>query len=489
MNYAALSTDIKKSSINWAADSTWMETAVNYHNSIIEAVVNQNKNQIIQPTLLPNAPEGDAYTYFFKHQNLKTLRELVINMGLEIQCMLDDKRNSETPLTIKGYSGKPDFKGQIYIRIGIAFSQEAPFTYYFCRFGPDEYDCRNNRGTVTGKDKSMSYRGSVITMSELAEQKADYKYVPLDKDDTDKCNLKCMMAPSITECYVEDNKFLFRNIVQLCEVPQISIRINDRSSSKPVKGYCIFVEYKRALKDDLVKTNPYARELISKEYASVHYDANTAIQRWLNRHDNYKGGLVKEKRDSSSMYVIKRDGEDQNTIVRDMVDLYETMLYLLNDLPNGSSIGVAFGSMQEKTVTRNNKSFYDYFQTTVNNAARMAMLDFSYASKWGFRQKNGHTNRLAFTSQNNMTKVIEKLLDANVFISIDKIPLKSLNAGNNETITCISSASKGWEPLREGDKVKVNGQLSKISKPSDNGKTYKVDGIRKQLPRRDIIKL
>tara|TARA_Y100000389_G_scaffold110532_1_gene107636 strand:+ start:26793 stop:28217 length:1425 start_codon:yes stop_codon:yes gene_type:complete len=474
MNYAALSTDIKKSSVNWALKSTWMEQAVSYHNAIIEKIVGEYTT--INPKLLPNCPEGDAYTYFFKHEDMETLRRLVVTVGLRIQSELHNERGQDfSPLTVTDYVGEPEFKGKIFIRIGIAFGVEAPFEYYFCRYRPNSSDCRNYNGKVMGKGKVTSYRGTVISMSELAEQRADYKYV-MGKE---------MMVPSITECYMDDGH-KFRRIAKVVDFTPLNIQMG-RSNSTEITGYCIFVEYKRALSDDLVKTNPYMREMIGKEYASIHFEANSAIDEWLAGHENYEGGLVKEKRDSSSMYVIKHKGS-ANPKAKNMISLYKKMLILLSDLPFGSCIGVAFGKMQEKTVTRLNNTYYDYFQTTVNNAARMAMIDFSYASKWGYRVKNQHINRLAFTSD-NIDKVITGLLDADVFLSVDKVPLKTLNAGGNDTITVISSASKGWETLREGDKVKFRASSTKktLKKASNDGTTYRIGNQR--VPRRDLIKL
>ena len=121
MNYAALSTDIKKSSVNWALNSEWMEKAVSYHNKIIETVVGEYTT--INPKLLPNCPEGDAYTYFFKHENMETLRSSVIEIGLRIQSQLHNERDRDSPLTVTDYVGEPEFKGKIFIRIGVSLSK------------------------------------------------------------------------------------------------------------------------------------------------------------------------------------------------------------------------------------------------------------------------------------------------------------------------------------------------------------------------------
>ena len=39
MYWAALSTDIKKSSVNWNGLPLWMEKAVQYHNTLLESCV------------------------------------------------------------------------------------------------------------------------------------------------------------------------------------------------------------------------------------------------------------------------------------------------------------------------------------------------------------------------------------------------------------------------------------------------------------------
>ena len=96
MYWTALSTDIKKSSVNWSGLPSWMQNAVQYHNIIIETVVKRYKKVYnphgVECKLLPNAPEGDAYTYYFNHTNMDELREFVIFLGTDIQKIFDEVR-------------------------------------------------------------------------------------------------------------------------------------------------------------------------------------------------------------------------------------------------------------------------------------------------------------------------------------------------------------------------------------------------------------
>ena len=94
MYWAALSTDIKKSSVNWSGLPNWMQNAVQYHNIIIETVVSvsndrhNNFGKTVTCELLPNAPEGDAFTYVFHHNNMDELKEFVILLGTDLQYVL-----------------------------------------------------------------------------------------------------------------------------------------------------------------------------------------------------------------------------------------------------------------------------------------------------------------------------------------------------------------------------------------------------------------
>ena len=67
MYYGAISTDIRKSSTNWNLFPEWMQKAVNYTNNITEFVFNDCN--LFNGIILPNSPEGDAYTFYYRHEN------------------------------------------------------------------------------------------------------------------------------------------------------------------------------------------------------------------------------------------------------------------------------------------------------------------------------------------------------------------------------------------------------------------------------------
>ena len=69
MYYGAISTDIRKSSTNWNLFPEWMQKAVNYTNNITEFVFNDTN--LFNGIILPNSPEGDAYTFYYQHENQK----------------------------------------------------------------------------------------------------------------------------------------------------------------------------------------------------------------------------------------------------------------------------------------------------------------------------------------------------------------------------------------------------------------------------------
>lgn len=553
MYWAALSTDIKKSSVNWNGLPLWMEKAVQYHNTLLESCVewyNKNKENGTSVELLPNAPEGDAYTYLFTNSSLRKLRQFVIELGLDIQQQLAEKRRkNNTRLSVskceklveqlkkeKGSLKKQGIKtedidkilyntynlfqtkkyyGGIYIRIGIAFSDQPPIPYSFNRY----------RGGSAG-EVSKSYRGGVITMAEKAEEKADYdlKTHVIDKanirnDDESNINTE----PVLKECYMEDGALKFKDVfhpekiriqeqTEACDKKSegsrrgglslnedeavalakdfmerfnvlgnyVDEKLDEKvlylkdNGAKSVKGFCVFVEYHPVLSDALASANPYTKTLINKEYIDIHNKANKCIDDFIantrNTQENnyYKGGLVKQKRDSTSMFVILHNTE--KTPVNRLVSgharyLYETLSKLLTSLPVGSSIGIAYGNMKELEMERYGEgTFMDYFQASVNLAARMVMRSWSFSTKWGITDKNNNHNRIAFTSKDNdLTKKLETNIEvAKIPFTLEHIPLSALNAGGSDTILCISSRFTGWNALKVGDKVKRDNDRGEI---------------------------
>ena len=77
MFFAALATDIKKSSTIWANLPTWMLLAVNRTNNITEYIINMTKKDNITQYILPNSPEGDAWTVMYSCEDQEELKKHV----------------------------------------------------------------------------------------------------------------------------------------------------------------------------------------------------------------------------------------------------------------------------------------------------------------------------------------------------------------------------------------------------------------------------
>jgi hypothetical protein len=520
MYWGALSTDIKKSSVNWNGLPKWMERAVQYHNTLLETCVEwyiKNNKTGTTVELLPNAPEGDAYTYLFTNNSLLKLRRFVISLGIDIQKMLNKQResasmrlsvskcnrlldalNAEAGADLEKFNTYRLFQtkkyyGGIYIRIGIGFSADPPIPYNFNRY----------RGGIKG-NQSHSYRGGVITMSEKAEELADFDY----KSYTDEGNVE--YEPVLKECYMEDGIRKFKDVYKpekKMESENANCRTRARSTgaieqllqhpptneprdtmgwsgleskvqgaltqkdeylktntAKSVNGFCVFVEYHPVLSDTLARTNPYTKTLIDKEYIDIHEKADECILSFIKNtidvrlRNYYNGGLVKQKRDSTSMFVILHEivGVTQATIAKHAATLYEELSKLLASLPRGSSIGIAYGEMKELEMKRPDEgTFMDYFQASVNLAARMVMRNWSFSTKWGITGENDNHNRIAFTSKRtDLTEKLETNVEGRTIpFTVEYVPLSALNAGGPDTIMCISSKYTGWRALKVGDIV------------------------------------
>ena len=592
MYWAALSTDIKKSSVNWSGLPNWMQNAVQYHNIIIETVVSvsndrhNNFGKTVTCELLPNAPEGDAFTYVFHHNNMDELKEFVILLGTDLQYVLDKlrepysvkkvlrgngsnrndneelndkepekhkklqrkimlrgddlieelkKQNGEVKEKFETYKlfQKKEYFGGIFIRVGVAFSEEAPIPYTFKRY----------RGANNSSSKiSKSYRSGVICLAEKAEEKADYKPISrLEGDDV-------KVSPVIKECYLENGERKFRDLfekdgnelqksnvkkgrnqkgrnrrrgsikssglnVDLTNVPKsrqedvlgaVKEALKgdlDPEKVQKVNGFCVFVEYERALKDKRVMESPHLKTLIEQEYIDIHVKANQVVKNFIDGKEGkgFRGGLVKQKRDSTSMFVILQNKETME--IKSLIDpstkLYQKFSKLVSSLPIGSCIGFAYGTMKEITMKRGEEgTFTDYFEDCVNLAARMAMRDWSYTTKWGMVGENEHHNRVAFTSKKketnrNLIRTVATRLEVDkVPFTYDHVPLSALNAGDDTTIECISTKFVGWERFRIGDIVKMNtGNRKKHEIEGDFGDYFKLDGIKELKAREELTKV
>jgi hypothetical protein len=571
MYWGALSTDIKKSSVNWNGLPSWMEKAVQYHNTVLETCVLYHEKNMGNGTtveLLPNAPEGDAYTYLFTNSSLSDLKQFVINLGLGIQKMLhrlreegDTKlsvskcnsllkalREEVKPLKDQGIK-KEDidkklyntyrlfqtkkYYGGIYIRIGIGFSDTPPIPYSFNRY----------RGGTKG-EQSQSFRSGVITMAEKAEELADFDY----KSWTTKNDIE--YGPVLKECYTEDGIMKFKDVFKpekKTEQEEASCKLNpnlerrnaittfkgftgmdlseedkrlktleslvnkalkkkqkelDKKKAGDATGFCVFVEYHPVLSDELATANPYTKTLINKEYIDIHNKADECILSFIRTKSTqsegttkryYKGGLVKQKRDSTSMFVILQQiNPSMYTTARHTATLYADLSKLLASLPRGSSIGIAYGKMKELTMTRDKEgTFTDYFQTSVNLAARMVMRNWSFSTRWGITDENDNHNRIAFTSdEEKIPGMVETQVETrNIPFTVERVPLSALNAGGSQTIMCISSKFTGWKALKVGDTVGTKDDTNTGEIIEDMGDTFRIDfgrGNRQTLKRSQI---
>ena len=556
MYWGALSTDIKKSSVNWNGLPSWMEKAVQYHNTLLETCVlyyKKNKENGTTVELLPNAPEGDAYTYLFTNSSLSDLKQFVIGLGIDIQNMLHDvRKNGDTKLSVSKCDSllkalqeeveplknqgikKEDidkklyntyrlfqtkkYYGGIYIRIGIGFSDTPPVPYRFNRY----------RGGEEG-EPSQSFRSGVITMAEKAEELADFDYKPYLSEESSE------YGAVLKECYIEDGTMKFKDVFELekkteqeeasCTfkyklkrrdaatsfkgfegmerddtdkrlaelLPVVTKALDNKQTdlktniAEDVTGFCVFVEYHPVLSDELAISNPYTKTLINKEYNDIHNKADECILSFIRTHSTrtygttkkyYKGGLVKQKRDSTSMFVILQQITPKNaTIARHAATLYEDLSKLLASLPRGSSIGIAYGKMKELTMTRDSEgTFTDYFQASVNLAARMVMRNWSFSTRWGITDENDNHNRVAFTSnKKDIPGMVETVLEERkIPFTVESLPLSALNAGGSETITCLSSKFTGWKALKVGDIVGTKDDKNTGEIIKDMGDTFRV---------------
>tara|TARA_B110000008_G_C16977482_1_gene566564 strand:+ start:2411 stop:4198 length:1788 start_codon:yes stop_codon:yes gene_type:complete len=591
MYWAALSTDIKKSSVNWSALPKWMQKAVQYHNKIIETVVDTTKikyNKIgVECKLLPNSPEGDAFTYVFSHTDMNELKEFVILLGTDLQTVLhklrncnegegknDDNAKLQCKIILKGGELKKqlekeypldkgskmnskkneeikekrkklqqelethEYYGGIFIRVGIAFSEEAPIPYTFKRY--------RGKNVYSGK-VSTSYRSGVVCSSEKAEEKADYEMVSRlqGKDIKEQSVIK--------ECYIEngerkfkdrferdgnkiqednvknetktnktaefnregslrrhsvpsiDNKKLDLSMVpkkrqdKILENAKKALEQDITNKVEAIRGFCVFVEYQRTLKDKLMIENPHLKTFIEQEYIDVHEKANRVVEDFLNKKTAvFRGGLVKQKRDSTSMFVIIANYDKQTrTLSAPATELYKQFSKLVSSLPYGSCVGFAYGEMKEITMDRpgGEGTFTDYFEASVNLAARMAMRDWSYSTKWGIVGENGHHNRVAFTSKkkSNDTTLIEGVVKdlevSNVPFTYDHVPLSALNAGGDDIIGCVSTRFVGWERLRVGDLVTKDGDEEVYEIEKDFGDFFELDDKKNLISRERLKKV
>lgn len=462
MYYGAISTDIKKSSSNWNTFPKWMENAVMVTNNITEWVFN---NVLLdgaqQQMILPNSPEGDAYTLFYEHHSEIELKRHLRLVASTIQHILKQFRGSDNDnlpcgmgiMAIKSQlkqqvaeefskiqDGEPysmqkmhslmemfdhindkyEYIGRIYLRIGIAVSEESPIPYSY-------------KGLP-------SWRGGVIDFSEKAEQEAPWKM-------------------GYGEYNFETNDVEKKQSIEIIEHEPFTPEqiLYESQTSESVSGYMIFVAYHYGITEQMMKKDPHLFKLVRQEFRDLHDEVNHTLG------EEY---LVKVKRDSSSMYYIPSN--TMRMSIPQTVELINKCSRLISMLPKGSSIGIAYSGDASlnrlRKVTR--KNGVDFFGPTVNMAARMEFMDFTYSTNEGITSKDNHGNRIAFGSWN--LKDMEKIYvpsgcksrensNANIIpypFKLDKIPVETLNAGYGEYIYVLSKKLNGVSSLKKGSRVR-----------------------------------
>ena len=474
MFYGALSTDIKKSSCNWSMFGEWMQTAVTVTNNITELAFTMNplkgaKKQLI----LPNSPEGDAYTINFEHTDKDELTAHLRRLAFTIQVLLQDERDHGSLNAFSWYKNnigdkvyeKKDlnkyynalrnakkyqqstdkvYLGKIYLRIGIAVTSEKP----------DEYQY----------DKHTSYRLGVIHYSELAEQEAPWE---------------CGFGEWVEKDIVKKVKRV--ETADLLERPERSEYIYLlRQTNTPVGGFMVFVQYGDLYPVDY--EDKHNKDLNSMErkrrFIEYHDDAHESL-----RNSSYSVEIVKVKRDQASMFFIPevykdRDADTQN-VGQQAVDIYNRLCTLMAILPAGSSIGISYatkasGKLQEVTRdTFDSGEKVDYFGAAVNVAARMEMSTIAHQTREGMTKPLLPDSRVAiafFGDDKDPTYkkpgypfsyVVERLgkeknnlkKDLN-FISyrVDKFDLHDINAGSGK-LFMISSSLRGPRAFIIGEEV------------------------------------
>ena len=474
--YAAISTDIKKSSSLWNNLPTWMFQAVQRTNNITEFVVNQMKSTGIHQEILPNSPEGDAYTILFTSNEQEKMKNHVLNVAHALQQSykkgrekgilkanqedIEDnignvyKSNKTLHDATLALVNMTEFFHAIFVRVGVAFSNEAPlkYTYKIHSYG--------NMGNEYDEKELSSFRGGVIDDSERAEANAT-KY-------KNAISVTQKGGPIFTEETTDKNSSFLREkeeITNLALADVVSKRIS--LIAKPVTGAMMFIHFHFSLSD--VK-DPHLYKAMQDEFNEVHRET---LQFFRNQFPR-KTHLVKVKRSADAMIYI------ENTVSKSI--LWNHSLELCSRLPEGSSIGICFTEnvpreewkaalQQTHPVGRGTIEYkFDYFGKCVNLAARMSHHSWSYEKGGLFKTlENNHACRVAMCSADNtasdgwsgwaQSKPGESKSRYNTPFEIEDIPMSALNAGGSERIRVISAHVTFGDVIHIGDTVEFQSEV------------------------------
>lgn len=492
MFFGALSTDIKKSSTLWANLPQWMQTAVRRTNNITEYIINNTKVKEVEQYILPNSPEGDAWTVFYKCKDEEKLKSHVQHVAqflkyvysiartryilkadekdIELDLYKKDPKDEEARNKRYEFVLSEKFYNAIYVRIGVAFDDMAPIKYKYDAKTPDKVSYPYN-----------SYWESVIRHSERAEEQAPWESGIGVTQPGEK--VKAVEAQEDQQSFykefdeTEKNGEIIRVNIQEFALDEKVYGVKKYDVTE-VNGYMVFVHYHLHVTMEQVKKNPHLYDALLHEFNLVH---KQTIETMNDVFDN-QAYLVKVKRSADSMIYL------EPTITPSKV--WNNCLSLCAGLPEGSSIGIAFTRPSEQEVderekggitnkatgvlkrltsvekNRNGVSKVDYFGDCVNLSARMDTLDWKYETTWFSPKQNDHKSRVAMCNadQKNAgwgnwtlrskqgypggsTSYIRPFL-------IEDIPRETLNAGKKgEVLRVISAHVYLGQSIQAGDEV------------------------------------
>ena len=471
MFYGAISTDIKKSSTLWANLPQWMFLAVQRTNSITEYIFENTRVLGIEQQQLSNSPEGDAYTFSYQCEDEDKLKKHVKNVAHCIQMAyswarekgilkatdkeIDEEINNrlkkkEVRDKTRKFVDAEEFYRAIFVRIGVAFSDEAPIQYDYL------IDAYADVGNIGDRIVLKSFRGSVIDESERAEAGAEFYKNAISVTQPNE--------PIVTEKTTDENSQFKRgeyDVKELATSQEIAVD-QENMEQQPTKGAIIFIHYHLGIDADMIKKNPHLYAASKREFREIHDESLRFLKRSINGKSEFDSvHIVKVKRNADSMIFVE-SGKAMSTI-------WNACLNLTALLPEGSSIGICYTNKEEQLNRLKPKKGipykFDYFGNTVNLAARMCKMEWQYTVGSLYKTLvNKHSCRVAMccaeneggiTKEDKIPNPINSGTRFQLPMETERIPRSVLNAGNSTDFIRVYSAHviKG-EELHVGDKVK-----------------------------------
>ena len=466
MFYGAISTDIKKSSTLWANLPKWMFKAVQRTNNITEYIFQNTRVPDIDQQQLSNSPEGDAYTFSYQCEDEDKLKKHVKNVAHCIQMAyswarmrgflkatdkeIDEEINNrlkkkEVRDKTRKIVDTEEFYRAIFVRIGVAFSDEAPIQYDYL------IDAYADVGNVGDRIVLKSFRGSVIDESERAEAGAEFY--------KNAISITQPGEPIMTEKTTEQNSQFVRAGYDVKELALAEDLVdNPNMEQQKTDGAIIFIHYHLGIDAEMIKKNPHLYAASKREFREIHDESLRFLKRVKGLEK--KVHIVKVKRNADSMIFVE---------LPTISTLWNACLSLTALLPEGSSIGICFTKKKKDQLvrlipTRGIRYKFDYFGNTVNLAARMCKTEWQYTVGSLYKTLvNKHSCRVAMCCAENegglpMSEMgvnpIGGHTEFNLPIQTERVPRSVLNAGNPTDFIRVYSAHviKG-EELHVGDKV------------------------------------